>query len=228
MEPGYFYLYLGVNFLIRGKVIEDLEESNCAFVPDKGENRWFFHWFLNCQLSLVKFICKESVGLKCCRFIDWLFVNVCFVVKAGVYYGWCLFSLTQNRNYFFLGYYRYEDELGTINYIYIYFYTKWLEFCFGFRLSIHLQSSTTRFIFWSFPKTEFERSKVNVYNVHRFHKRINGPRHCWNHIYNNNIYFISNELILSLSISFIWSMFSDFLKLMLLGLILVIEFFYVF
>lgn len=162
MEPGYFYLYLGVNFLIRGKVIEDLEESNCAFVPDKGENRWFFHWFLNCQLSLVKFICKESVGLKCCRFIDWLFVNVCFVVRAGVYYGWCLFSLTQNRNYFFrlLSLWRWARNYKL--YIYIYFYTKWLEFCFGFRLSIHLQSSTTRFIFWSFPKTEFERSKVNV------------------------------------------------------------------
>lgn len=51
------------------------------------------------------------------------------------------------------------------------------------------------------------RKKQSKCNVHRFHKRINGPRHCWNHIYNNNIYFISNELILSLSISFIWSMF---------------------
>lgn len=226
MEPGYFYLYLGVNFLIRGKVIEDLEESNCAFVPDKGENRWFFHWFLNCQLSLVKFICKESVGLKCCRFIDWLFVNVCFVVKAGVYYGWCLFSLTQNRNYFFrlLSLWRWARNYKL--YIYIFLY-KMIRILFWFSVVHSFAKFHNSIHILRFSKNRI-RKKQSKCNVHRFHKRINGPRHCWNHIYNNNIYFISNELILSLSISFIWSMFSDFLKLMLLGLILVIGFFYVF
>lgn len=146
--------------------------------------------------------------------------------------GWCVLwmmpiFLNAEQKLFFLGYYPYEDELGTINYIYIYFFfiQNDQNFVLVFGCPFICKVPQLGSYFEVLKKTEFEGSKVNV---HRFHKRINGPRHCWNYIYNNNIYFISNELILSVSSSSVWSMFSDFLKLMLPGLILVIEFFYVF
>lgn len=147
--------------------------------------------------------------------------------------GWCVLwmmpiFLNAEQKLFFLGYYRYEDELGTINYIYIYiFLYKMIRILFWFSVVHSFAKFHNSVHILKFSKNRI-RKKQSKCNVHRFHKRINGPIHCWNHIYNNNIYFISNELILSLSISFIWSMFSDFLKLMLLGLILVIGFFYVF
>lgn len=105
------------------------------------------------------------------------------------------YRLLQNRNYF-VGYYYYEDELGTLNYICI-SSIKWFHtgHCFGFRLPF-ISSVSQLGSFFKFSKNGNKERKCYF---HRFHKRIHGPRHCWNHINNNNIYFISNELILYLA-----------------------------